>query len=129
MCANRLLQGLGIRLQGVIIGVEDRLIIFIVQLNQISYGPLESHGLRIIICCSMLGLIILGGWVVFKRGLLVVRQVPRVHCQFDGRLCYIPVTLITLARISCVQHLPGLVEVLLKLSRSLDNALIYDVDS
>lgn len=70
--ANRLLQGLGIRLQGVIIGVEDRLIILIVQLNQISYGPLESHGLRIFISCSLLGLIFLGGRVLFKRGLLVV---------------------------------------------------------
>jgi hypothetical protein len=51
-----------------------------------------------------------------------------VHSQFDGRLRHISVTLITLARISCVQHLPGLVEVLFKLCRSLDKILVYDVD-
>ena len=63
---------MGVRLQGVIIGVEDRLIILVVQLYQIRDGPLESHGLRIFITCCLLGLIFLGGRVVFKRGLLVV---------------------------------------------------------
>ena len=68
------MQTLDIRLQGVIIGVEDRLIIIIVQFHQTCYGSLESHGFRIIIIifCGLLGLIILGGRVVFKRGLLVV---------------------------------------------------------
>jgi hypothetical protein len=60
-------------LQGVIIGVEDRLIILVVQFHQIRDGTLESHGLRIFIWHrSLLGLIFLGGRVVFKRGLLVV---------------------------------------------------------
>ena len=59
-------------MQGVIIGVEDRLIILVVQLHHIRYGPLKSHGLRIFITCCLFDLIFLGGGVVFKRGLLVV---------------------------------------------------------